>query len=341
MIAKPLLHWHARHGRHDLPWQQHRNYYRVWVSEVMLQQTQVRTVIEYYQRFVTTLPELSDLASATQDQVLALWSGLGYYSRARNLHKAAGIALDNWGELPRDAELLITLPGIGRSTANAICALCDGARLPILDGNVKRVLCRYHLIEEWPGQAATQRRLWSSAEQHLPTNKVAAYTQAIMDLGATVCVRSNPRCGQCPLEPQCQAAARGRQRFIPVKRPTEAKPQRIMTLLLAARPEDQSILLERRTEHGIWGGLWSLPEADGVIPDTVTTVGDTEHRMQHHFTHFTAQIYLQRGEVEVHAEGVKENNRYRLCRREDLASMGIPTPVRQILNNHFGDRRDE
>ena len=225
MIADRVLGWFDRHGRHDLPWQRDKTHYRVWVSEVMLQQTQVASVIGYFERFMQRFPTLAALAEAPLDDVLAHWAGLGYYARARNLHKAARIVVDaHAGAFPRDFAAVHDLPGIGRSTAGAILALVDGARQPILDGNVKRVLARHDAIAGWPGRSATLKALWAAAERYTPTRRISDYTQAMMDLGATVCTRSSPACERCPLAATCSALRDDRIDELPGRKPKRAKP---------------------------------------------------------------------------------------------------------------------
>ena len=247
MSPKPfhrrLLHWFRHHGRHDLPWQSPRDAYRVWVSEIMLQQTQVATVIPYFERFMARFPDLASLASADLDQVLHLWTGLGYYARARNLHRAAGVIVaEHGGRFPTDFEAVLALPGIGRSTAGAILAQACDQRHAILDGNVRRVLARHRAIEGWPGQKAVENTLWALAEELTPAEDVADYTQAIMDLGATVCTRSQPRCAACPLAEDCQARAAGRQADFPGRRPRKALPERHTRMLLLRDAEGQVLL---------------------------------------------------------------------------------------------------
>ena len=255
-----VLDWFARHGRRDLPWQVNPTAYRVWVSEIMLQQTQVATVIPYYERFMARFPEAEVLDRATLDEVLHHWSGLGYYARARHLHAAARqVCEQHAGCLPEDFDALIGLPGIGRSTAGAILALACGQRHPILDGNVKRVLTRYHAVAGWPGQSGVQRELWALAEVATPHTRVAEYTQAMMDLGATVCTRTQPACEVCPLAPECRARATGRQVDFPARRPGKRLPLKRTCMLILYNPAGE-ILLERRPPAGIWGGLWSFPE---------------------------------------------------------------------------------
>lgn len=261
-IAPLLLPWFDRHGRKDLPWQRDITPYRVWVSEIMLQQTQVTTVIDYYQRFMARFPTLDSLACAPLDDVLHLWSGLGYYSRARNLHRAAQtVVSEHHGAFPDSVEALAELPGIGRSTAGAIASISMGVRAPILDGNVKRVLARYHAIEGWPGDSKVGKILWHWAEHHTPRKRFADYTQAIMDLGATLCRRTRPDCPTCPLRRDCAAQAEGHPTRYPFSKPKAAKPVR-STHLLILRNDSGEILLEQRPPSGLWGGLWTLPECD-------------------------------------------------------------------------------
>ena len=298
-IAPPLLAWHARHGRHDLPWQRNPTPYRVWISEIMLQQTQVSTVVDYFDRFMQRFPDLLSLAAAPLDEVLHLWSGLGYYSRARNLHRAAQrVTVDYDGELPADAAVLATLPGIGRSTAAAIRALSAGERAAILDGNARRVLARVFAVTGLTTQSAVERRLWSLAEECTPQRDVAAYTQAIMDLGATVCVRRRPLCPLCPLATHCGARRTGRQHEIPAPRPRSVRRKRAVVMLFA-QLRDGSVLLERRAEHGVWGGLWcppQFPSADAARLYAATRLVDAEVEPQsrtvlrHAFSHFELEI---------------------------------------------------
>jgi len=261
-FARRLLAWYDRHGRRDLPWRQTSDPYAVWVAEIMLQQTQVRTVLPYYRRFLKTFPTVERLARADIDQVLHLWSGLGYYARARNLHAAAReIVTRHRGRFPREFGEVVALPGIGRSTAGAILAIAFGQRHPILDGNVKRVLARYFHVPGWPGDRTVEARLWMAADALTPARRVGDYTQAIMDLGATLCRRGQPACGGCPQHRQCAARRAGDALQFPAPRPRRHRPQRRVAMLLLCNA-DGDVLLARRPPAGIWGGLWSLPECD-------------------------------------------------------------------------------
>jgi len=259
-LSQQLLRWFDQHGRTTLPWQQNPTPYRVWISEVMLQQTQVATVIPYYQRFMASFPNIAALASADLDSVLNHWSGLGYYARGRNLYAAAKIIQhEHAGLFPLHISEVEALPGIGRSTAAAILSLATGERHAILDGNVKRVLTRYFAIEGWPGKSRVQKTLWQLAEEHTPTKRVAAYNQAMMDLGATCCTRSKPQCTSCPFTTNCMALKQGLVKILPTAKPRKKIPIRD-TQVLMIRNKAGEVLLEKRPPTGIWGGLWSLPE---------------------------------------------------------------------------------
>ncbi len=258
-FASDLLAWFDLHGRKDLPWQQNITPYRVWISEIMLQQTQVATVIPYYEKFMKKFPSVEKLALADQEQVLHQWTGLGYYARARNLHKAARkVVRDYDGKVPLTTSALEALPGIGQSTAAAIVAICAGQRAAILDGNVKRVLARNFAIEGWPGQSQTLKQLWQKAQELTPIERVADYTQAIMDLGAIICTRNTPKCYVCPFEKQCYANVTQTVDRYPGKKPTKNTPTKTVTMLIIE--SSKGILLEKRPQSGIWGGLWSFPE---------------------------------------------------------------------------------
>ncbi len=342
-FAADLLAWFDRHGRHDLPWQQptapgRRDAYRVWLSEVMLQQTQVATVIPYFQRFMTALPTLADLAAAAEDTVLALWSGLGYYRRARFLHRAAQVCVEHHGgELPRDIDALRALPGIGRSTAGAILAQAYGLRHAILDGNVKRVLTRYHGIHGDPAQSAVEKTLWKHAEAHTPEQRVADYTQAIMDLGATVCVRARPLCEACPLRLGCVAQREQLTTVLPSSKPGKTLPSRA-TLMLILRDSKGRVLLERRGPSGVWAGLWSLPEAEDS--DSAWRIAKRHARIDdaqgltpfvHVFSHYRLKIEPWLFDAATALPGIADNPDRRWCSLDELRALGLPTPVRNLL----------
>ncbi len=339
-FASHLLRWYDQHGRKDLPWQHPRNAYRVWVSEVMLQQTQVSTVIGYFDRFIRALPTLHDLAEADEDTVLALWSGLGYYRRARFLHRAAKLCVEKHdGQLPRDIDALVALPGIGRSTAGAILAQAHGLRFAILDGNVKRVLSRYHGIHGHPGQSAVEKQLWQYADNHTPRSRIADYTQAIMDLGATVCVRSRPDCGACPLAGECIALRDDLTAELPTRKPTKSIPTRT-TVMLILRDKHRRILLERRGPQGVWSGLWSLPEVADTdeawrVAQQHAQIDDAEALMpfRHVFSHYRLDIEPLLFDRATAQQAIADNPHLRWCSADELAALGLPAPVRTLLLN--------
>ena len=342
-IATPLLSWFDHHGRHNLPWQQlgkhrQRNAYHVWISEIMLQQTQVATVIPYFQRFITALPTLPDLAQADEDTVLALWSGLGYYRRARFLRQAAQICVSQHaGTLPCDVDALIALPGIGRSTAGAILAQTWGLPFPILDGNVKRVLTRYHGIHGEIGKRVVEKQLWEHAHEHTPLQRVADYTQAMMDLGATVCVRTRPRCNTCPLHTTCIAHRDNLVSLLPHIKSRKPLPTRA-TIMLVLRDRHQRILLERRGPQGVWSGLWSLPEADNNkaawrIAKEHASIHNAQvldpftHVFSHYQLHITPWLF---DNVSAHFN-IADNAPQRWCDLGMQDTLGMPAPIRNLL----------
>lgn len=334
-FASKLTAWQKRHGRHDLPWQQTRDAYAIWVSEIMLQQTQVATVIPYYTRFIARFPHMAALAAAPLDEVLALWSGLGYYSRARNLHRAAQAVMSgHGGAFPRDARAIAQLPGIGRSTAGAIAALAYGECRAILDGNVKRVLARCFGIEGWPGDGAVSRALWQKAEQLLPLREVAIYTQALMDLGATVCTRANPHCRRCPVAERCVARATHRIAAIPAPRPRRVMPEKQVQWLVLLHHGD--VLLEKRPPSGVWGGLWSFPEALSQAESDAARYGVEVSGIEalapftHTFTHFRLRIAPQLLRVEQVAPRAAQPGAVWMP-LEDAVHAAIPAPVKQVL----------
>ncbi|TCZ88059.1 A/G-specific adenine glycosylase [Lysobacter sp. N42] len=342
-VATRLLDWFDRCGRHDLPWQHPRTPYRVWLSEVMLQQTQVRTVVPYFQRFVEALPDLRALAAADADTVLALWSGLGYYSRARNLHAAARLCVQRHdGELPRDVRALSALPGIGASTAAAIAAQAWNDRHAILDGNVKRVLARYHGIDGWPGLPRVERELWAHARRHvadaaLPDDRLADYTQAQMDLGATVCTRSRPACAICPLQADCAARIHGRTDELPTPRPSRELPRRQAHALLALDASTR-VLLQRRPPTGVWASLWSLPQFDdAAVRDAwlaahldTETAPEAMAPVEHTFSHYHLMLHPQRLRARM-ADRAADDPDLAWVDADSARNLGIPAPVRRLI----------
>lgn len=331
-IAPLLRAWHGRHGRHDLPWQRDPSPYRVWVSEVMLQQTQVATVVGYFGRFMARFPDVVALADAPQDEVLHLWAGLGYYARARNLQRAAQVVRDEHGGVfPDSFAEVAALPGIGRSTAGAILALSGGQPWPILDGNVRRVFSRLFAVPGRAGERALEARLWALAEALVPTQDVATYTQALMDLGATVCTRRKPLCGQCPLAARCQARALGNPQDYPAPRKARHRPRREAWVLVARRPGG-AVLLQRRPPEGIWGGLWSLPEYEGEAAARAAAaqmggagvVVQAGAPVQHAFTHFDLVLHpLWLRVAETPAALWYDPAR--------PAAVGLPAPIQRLL----------
>ena len=340
-FSRRVLRWYDVFGRKNLPWQQNPSPYRVWVSEVMLQQTQVATVVPYYQRFMGRFPDVIALADAPQDEVLHLWSGLGYYARARNLQRAARIVKEqHGGRIPLHMAALSALPGIGRSTAGAILALSAGQRYPILDGNVKRVLARFHAVDGWPGQPDVAAKLWDLSDRYTLAEGVADYTQAMMDLGSLVCTRSRPLCYACPLADGCIAYAEDRVAVLPVSKPRRDLPVRA-TRMIMARALDGTVLLEKRPPAGIWGGLWSFPEC----PDDVDVndwcrdalglaIDDVQAWtvLRHSFSHFHLDITPLRVTVAELKPSVMEAGRYLWYDVKQPDARGLAAPVQRLLN---------
>lgn len=336
-----VLAWFDRYGRHDLPWQARKTAYFTWISEIMLQQTQVKTVIPYFQRFVERFPSVHDLAQAELDEVLHLWTGLGYYARARNLHKTARIISQEFGgEFPQTVEEMAALPGIGRSTAGAIISIATGKRAAILDGNVKRVLARFYAVEGWPGSTTVMKQLWEYAERNTPFERVGDYTQAMMDLGATVCTRSKPSCLLCPLQSHCQAHARGLTDRLPSPRPRKTLPVK-QTLMLLIRNQKGEVLLQQRPPTGIWGGLWSLPEvadlrdlpaALGVELDEKAT--EVLEPVRHTFSHYHLDITPAKVVVKSPAAGIMEAAATLWYNVDQPANIGLAAPVRRLLERY-------
>jgi A/G-specific adenine glycosylase len=337
-FAQRIIRWQRAHGRHDLPWQRTRDPYAIWLAEIMLQQTQVATVVPYYRRFRDRFPDIASLARGDEDEVLRLWSGLGYYSRARNLHRAAQLIVERHsGVFPRARADIEQLPGIGRSTAAAIAGFAFGARAAILDGNVKRVLARHFLIEGFPGERAVEQQLWQLAESLLPREGIEPYIQGLMDLGAGICTRA-PQCARCPVQSTCGAYAENRAAELPAPRPRRRVPHRRTTMLMLRHGDD--VLLEKRPSIGVWGGLWSLPEAGQDI--------DAQHlgarygceiaslerlaKLRHGFTHFTLEITPLVASVKRIAPRAAQPGVVWLPIGEAVGA-AVPTPVRKILRS--------
>lgn len=340
-FSADVITWQRQHGRHALPWQNTRNAYRIWLSEIMLQQTQVAAVLAYYARFLERFPTLHDLAAAPSEDVMAQWSGLGYYTRARNLHACAKrVVAEYGGVFPSDPALLADLPGIGRSTAAAIAAFSSGARAAILDGNVKRVFARVFGIDEYPGVKPVEDGLWRRAEALLPAEGIEAYTQGLMDLGATLCTRSSPDCARCPLQARCVALSTGRTAELPVRKPKKATPEKQAAMLVVV--DDGEVLLEQRADSGIWGGLLSLPEVDGHgacgpvsgVDAAAASFGMVEEvqtllPLVHVFTHYKLHILPFKVAL---AERLPIDGRYQWWPLNDIATAPLPAPVKKLLS---------
>jgi len=342
-FAGRLLDWWDQHGRKDLPWQSDRSAYRVWISEIMLQQTQVGTVVGYYQKFMDRFPDVASLAEAPIDAVLHHWTGLGYYARARNLHKAANTICSEFnGEFPRGVEALQQLPGIGRSTAGAIASLAQGERAAILDGNVKRVLARYHAVSGYPGETSVARILWNHAESHTPASRFADYTQAIMDLGATLCRRSKPECGTCPMHRSCQAYRTDTIADYPGRKPKKLKPVRQARMFLLHHAG--AVLLEQRPPQGIWGGLWTPPERS--VQTTLSELAQelaldpaaltSEHyapRFRHTFSHYHLDIEPVYALLRSAPLTIAETDGWRWHRPGSNEAFGLSAPAVKLIDS--------
>lgn len=343
-FATALLAWFDVAGRKDLPWQRDPTPYRVWVSEIMLQQTQVATVIGYFDRFTQRFPDIAALAAAPPDAVLHLWSGLGYYARARNLHKAARLIVsDHGGVFPESLAAVQSLPGIGRSTAGAILSLSRGQRQPILDGNVKRVLARHAGIDGYPGLKAVESRLWSLADELTPADRSASYTQAIMDLGATLCTRARPLCAYCPVAAGCVARAQGLQEHLPSPKPKLNRKQKEAHVVIALRP-DGAVLLEQRPPVGIWGGLWSFPQFDSEAEgqgwlESLRVSSVTRWPACHHaFTHFDLALHPLVAAGASDTTAVADADRYRWYDPRHPDEIGLAAPVIELISAVTADR---
>ncbi len=339
-FSQKIVRWYNKHGRHDLPWQSNPTSYRVWVSEIMLQQTQVTTVIDYYQKFMRRFPDLSSLANASLDEVMQLWSGLGYYARAKNLHKAAQmIHVEYKGKFPKSFEKVIALPGIGRSTAGAILSLSTKQRYPILDGNVKRVLARHFAIKGAPNDPKVLENLWALSEKVTPFTEVKEYTQAMMDLGATICTRSNPNCKTCPITTSCKAKKLNQIKHFPSKISRKEKTTKATTLLLLVDLKNQRILLEKRKTSGIWGGLWSFPECP-VETNLTNWCQETLQLsikafpwepLQHTFTHFHLNIHPVLCHVKSPATISLNDTPLVWHSLHEAKLLGLPAPIKRLL----------
>jgi A/G-specific adenine glycosylase len=343
-FSQAVIDWQRAHGRHTLPWQNTRDAYRVWLSEIMLQQTQVAAVLGYYARFLERFPTVQDLAAAPIEDVMAHWSGLGYYTRARNLHACAiRVVREYGGEFPADPALLADLPGIGRSTAAAITAFSNGTRAAILDGNVKRVFARVFGVEGYPGEKRIEEGLWRRADALLPSEGIESYTQGLMDLGATLCTRSKPDCGRCPLQSRCVAFATGRTDELPVRKPKKTTPEKRTQMLVVVH--DGEVLLEQRPASGIWGGLLSLPEVDGhvgveaarddgvALAASVRALGEVEEvqallPLVHVFTHYKLHIHPHK--VTLAERGATPDNHV-WVRLAEVGDAALPAPVKKLL----------
>lgn len=346
-FARDLLAWFDHSGRHDLPWQRNVSPYRVWVSEIMLQQTQVNTVIPYYLKFIASFPDVPCLAKADEDKVLHHWTGLGYYARARNLHTAAKILMRDFNaELPSSITELVALPGIGRSTAGAILAIAMNKSATILDGNVKRVLARFHQLEGWTGNADVVNEFWRVAEGHIPGKRVADYTQAIMDLGATICTRNKPACDACPLRAKCLALKYGTVAEFPQRKQKRQLPVRSIQMLIFELPTGE-IHLEKRPPQGVWGSLWSFPEAenDQTLEQKLDEMGASRDQIEsckpispfrHTFSHFHLDIHPVHVKLVNQPDAIGESGRSIWYDPDNPAELGLAAPVKRLLNNLRG-----
>lgn len=327
-FASQLITWHHKHGRHHLPWQHSKTPYRIWLAEVMLQQTGVQTVIPYFEKFLSHFPDIQSLAQAPQSKVMIQWAGLGYYARARNLHKSAQIIIkQHQGVFPRNYIDIIQLPGIGRSTAGAICAQAFNLPYPILDGNVKRVLSRFFQINGWPGDKKIEQKLWLHSKNLTPQKEIAIYTQAIMDLGASVCTRVRPRCQHCPVQNNCLALKHNKVALYPVKRPKKIIPTK-QTIMLIIHNRQNQIWLQLRPQTGIWGGLQSLPEYQNLadIPKRLSKKRQLGNTLKHTFTHY--HLIIQ--PLFISSSAKYPLTRGRWFDLKNLDEIALPTPVKKI-----------
>ena len=342
IFQQKILTWFDQNGRKNLPWQQDISPYRTWLSEVMLQQTQVVTVIPYFNQFIQDFPDIHVLAAAPLDSVLHLWSGLGYYARARNLHKTAQLISQSGGEFPNNLDLLTALPGIGRSTAGAILSIAFNNSHPILDGNVRRVLARHHAISGWAGHSKVSNELWEISSKYTPIERCASYTQAMMDLGATLCTRSKPQCQDCPVSSDCIARIENKVQDFPTPKPAKKLPVKQLFFLILQNQNNQ-IFLEKRPESGIWGGLWSFPEFDSVIDmqswclennlpiQSIKQLNQQRHTFSHYHLDYTATLVKTENPI----NNVMEANQSVWYKTEQIRSLGLPTPIKKLLQSHY------
>jgi len=333
-----ILKWFDQFGRKDLPWQHPATPYRVWLSEVMLQQTQVVTVIPYFNKFISQYPTIADLAEAPLDDVLSLWAGLGYYARARNLHKTAQIIAASG--FPESLDELVALPGIGRSTAGAILSIAFNSSHAILDGNVRRVLARFKALEGWTGGSLVSKQLWDISELYTPKLRAADYTQAMMDLGATLCTRSKPRCAQCPLKAECMALAQNKVHLLPTPKVSKKIPVK-QTIFAVVTNKNNEFLLEKRPPVGIWGGLWSLPEfadkqalAEWISSNTLAVDKTIELTAKRHtFSHYHLDYLPIQLIVDSPINNVMEADLRIWYKHTQTMNIGLPAPVKQLFDD--------
>jgi A/G-specific adenine glycosylase len=342
LFQQQILAWFDLNGRKNLPWQQPITPYRVWLSEVMLQQTQVSTVIPYFNKFIQQFPDIHALAAAPLDTVLHFWSGLGYYARARNLHKTANLINNNDGVFPEELESLVALPGIGRSTAGAISSIAFNKSQPILDGNVRRVLARHYAVSGWPGLPKVSHKLWQISTLNTPVKRVADYTQAMMDLGATLCTRSKPLCHQCPIVESCLAKIENKVHLLPTPKPAKVKPVK-QIFFLVLQDQQAQFLLEKRPTLGIWGGLWSFIEFDSIenikswaldknMPlQSINPLTQRRHTFSHYHLDYTAVI----AKTKCSLNNIMEANALVWYKTEQIQSLGLPTPIKKLLQEHY------
>jgi len=339
LITKPLLKWQSKHGRTSLPWQNTQDAYRIWVSEIMLQQTQVATVIPYFNRFMNSFPTVTKLAKTPIDEVLHHWTGLGYYARARNLHKAANIIVDTHAAIfPTKFEQVLALPGIGRSTAGAILSFSTEQRHPILDGNVKRVLARFYGIEGWYGKKQVENKLWELADNNTPKQEVARYTQAIMDFGATLCARSKPNCDDCPLAADCVAQQHDRVAELPHGKPKTKKPTK-HTYMLLIRDQHDNFLLQQNPPSGIWGGLWCPPQVEELeqeieLGNFRLSVVENLEPFRHTFSHYHLIITPVEAVICERLEKVAEQPSQVWYKSRSKQQLGLAAPVKKMLEKY-------